>query len=403
MIVGFAMAAYSIIANDSIQTLGTFLTSNAKRPWWILWIWISSILVITVMWGWMSNDGDPAFGRLAAKNIELPLAYNFLFIIPPLVLLLLTRFGIPCSTSLLVLTAYTSLLAVQVDGNASLFAEPAEFFTKMVKKSVSGYLLALAVGLVAYIAVVAVLEKKFKANPEAGIDKPAIGWIVFQWLSTGFLWSMWLVQDLANVFVYLPRKLDIWSILIALTGMVLLQGFLIRGKGGKIQNIVKEKSNTVDVRSATFIDLFYGLVLLFFKVDYIPTLFEQMGWEIPWPPKMPMSTTWVFLGLLAGREIGMWLRTRHIASQEVGGAIGRDLKKVLFGTAVSVVIAFLLPYLAILFGYAGTAMPETGEVPVVQVDDSQPNSDSLFASQQLGSGANSEAATFTSELAVGDR
>lgn len=31
-IIGFLLAAYSIVANDAIQTLGTFLSSNAKRP-----------------------------------------------------------------------------------------------------------------------------------------------------------------------------------------------------------------------------------------------------------------------------------------------------------------------------------------------------------------------------------
>ena len=30
---GFALAGYSAIANDSIQTLGTFLASNSKRTW----------------------------------------------------------------------------------------------------------------------------------------------------------------------------------------------------------------------------------------------------------------------------------------------------------------------------------------------------------------------------------
>lgn len=33
MLIGFALAAYTIVANDSIQTLGTFLASNSKRPW----------------------------------------------------------------------------------------------------------------------------------------------------------------------------------------------------------------------------------------------------------------------------------------------------------------------------------------------------------------------------------
>ncbi len=38
MIVGFTLAAYAIVANDAIQTLGTFLSSNSHRPWWVLWL-----------------------------------------------------------------------------------------------------------------------------------------------------------------------------------------------------------------------------------------------------------------------------------------------------------------------------------------------------------------------------
>lgn len=72
MILGFALAAYAIVANDSIQTLGTFLASNSKRPWWMLWIWISGIMVVTVSWGWIANGGDPAFGRLAAAGKNIP-------------------------------------------------------------------------------------------------------------------------------------------------------------------------------------------------------------------------------------------------------------------------------------------------------------------------------------------
>ncbi|MHB1279293.1 MAG: hypothetical protein ACYC1Q_12960, partial [Bacteroidia bacterium] len=33
MWIGFAFAAYSAIANDSIQTIGTFIGSNMKQKW----------------------------------------------------------------------------------------------------------------------------------------------------------------------------------------------------------------------------------------------------------------------------------------------------------------------------------------------------------------------------------
>ncbi|MFK7822316.1 MAG: hypothetical protein AB8G99_26720 [Planctomycetaceae bacterium] len=360
MLVGFALAAYSIVANDSIQTLGTFLSSNHKRPWWLLWAWISSILVVTVLWGWYASGGDPAFGRLDKKGIDLPSTFNWLYVVPPLVLVLLTRAGIPVSTSLLVLSAFATLTALQAGEPVDMF-EPggsAGVFSKMLKKSLVGYVLAAAVGLLAYGLIIVTLERRFQ-NDREGRDNPHPAWFVFQWLSTGFLWSMWLVQDLANVFVYLPRRLGGLHIGLALAGMVLTQAYIIRSGGGKIQKVVAEKTNTVDLRSATFIDFFYGLVLLFFKVDYIPKLFASAGWTIPWPPKMPMSTTWVFLGLLAGRELGMWLRLRHCKSNQLRGFISRDLGKVAFGTAVSVAVAFGIPYAAMHMGL-GTA--KTGTV-----------------------------------------
>ena len=31
MLVGFLLAAYAVIANDSLQTLGTYIASNASR------------------------------------------------------------------------------------------------------------------------------------------------------------------------------------------------------------------------------------------------------------------------------------------------------------------------------------------------------------------------------------
>ena len=56
---------------------------------------------------------------------------------------------------------------------------------------------------------------------------------------------------------------------------------------------------------------------------------------------MPMSTTWVFIGLLSGRELAMALRKTSDFS--LSGALKiviRDLVYVTFGLLVSVIIAF---------------------------------------------------------------
>lgn len=348
MILGFALSAYAIVANDSIQTLGTFLSSNSKRPWWTLWIWISGIMVVTVTWGWIVNGGDPAFGRLAAagKNILHPDAFGgaitWLFVIPPLCLVILTRMGIPVSTSLLVLTAFKGLIAAQ-QGKSPQGA--VDLFNSMMQKSLVGYVLAFVLGLVLYATVIYLMERKVTEEKDGKRPHNELHpiWNVFQWLSTGFLWSMWLIQDLANIFVYLPRELSLLGLVCSLGGMVLLQGYLFREKGGAIQKVVTTKTNTLDVRSATFIDLLYGMVLLFFKVDYIPKIFASMGMDVPWPEKMPMSTTWVFLGLLAGREVGIAMRLKLRKKNKVSNLIFRDAGKAFFGSAIAMVLALFLP------------------------------------------------------------
>ena len=45
---GFVFAAYAAIANDSIQTIGTFIASNQDKKWWVLWIFIGGIFFFTM-------------------------------------------------------------------------------------------------------------------------------------------------------------------------------------------------------------------------------------------------------------------------------------------------------------------------------------------------------------------
>ena len=120
---------------------------------------------------------------------------------------------------------------------------------------------------------------------------------------------------------------------LSLGGMVLLQGWIFRERGGKIQKVVTSKTSTLDVRSATFVDLLYALVLLFFKLDILKI----------WPEKLPMSTTWVFLGLLAGREIGLALRLKQRTRGQVSKLIFLDAGKALLGSVIAIALALLLP------------------------------------------------------------
>ena len=306
MYVGFLLAAYAVVANDAIQTLGTFLASNARRPWWLLWLYASSILVAVFLYGYFMNDGDVAYGRLS-KIPEIE-THAWWMIIPPLVILGLTRLGIPVSTTFLVLTAFNP-----------------RGLTSMLTKSLLGYAVAAVVGYLVYKFVTRVVERRFI---ETSSRPPASYWVVLQWLSTAFLWSQWLVQDLANIVVYLPRSLGPEMLIMVIGVMVVLHAWIFYRRGGQIQRIVTTKINTQDIRSATIIDLIYGLILFFFK-------------ELS---NVPMSTTWVFLGLLAGREFAVALDTHLRSNRETTMIVVKDAFKAFIGLAVSVAVAYLLQW-----------------------------------------------------------
>lgn len=306
MWVGFVFAGYAAVANDSIQTLGTWLASNRHVRWWMLWLFVGGIFLVTAGWSWATYDGDVSWQRLSTKGFATaPGSFSFLQVAAPLFLLILTRLRMPVSTTFLLLSS---------------FATTPKGITSVLTKSLSGYAIAFGVALVSWLVVGRLLAGAVKRGPA----HPA--WRVGQWASTGFLWSVWLMQDAANVAVYLPRQLSLLEFS-AFAGVFFFGlGLLMYLRGDRIQRVVTEKTEVVDVRHATVIDLVYGGVLYWFKVV----------------SEVPMSTTWVFIGLLAGREIALHLRGGAEGRRSfgtIGRLIAKDVLFVAIGLAVSLIIA----------------------------------------------------------------
>lgn len=349
-IVGFLLAAYAVIANDSIQTLGTFLASNAKRPWWVLWIFAAGIMVAALMTNqfglqisaffekqgmtFLANffggfDGGVADGKL--NKIPYPEnGIQWWHALPPLVLLFLTRFGIPVSTTFLVLTVFAMSGGSDTEG----------VMPSMLIKSLMGYGVAFASGAVIWLLISRVWETWVGRTKD---DKISPAWTVFQWMTTAFLWFTWLQQDFANIFVFLPREpvlndagevtkmaFEPGIIIFGALIMAAMMAYILATRGGVIQKIVLAKTHTVDVRAATIVDLIYAIVLYYFK---------EMN-------DVPMSTTWVFLGLLAGRELAISfvtnLKDRAFAARDVWS----DAGKAFIGLVISVILAVGLPWAA---------------------------------------------------------
>ncbi len=305
MFVGFLLAAWAVTSNDSIQTLGTFLSSNKSIKWYWLFAVSSLVLIITISWGWYVNSGDVAWGRL--QHIPQPTVFTIWHVIAPLTLLILTRFGIPVSTTFLVLSAFATNRVM----------------AGMVLQSVLGYAISFAI---AY-AVWRILPRIFNEIEPVKKQLHHTYWRVGQWLATMFLWSQWLIHDMANIMVYLPRQLSFGELIMSLLLLTFFLGVIFFKKGGKIQKIVLEKTNTQYVRSATLIDIVFALILVVLKQMY----------------SLPLSTTWVFVGLLAGRELAM----HHVYKKDIDAGtifpmLFSDFLKVLAGLCISVIIALIV-------------------------------------------------------------
>ena len=105
-LLGFLLAAYAVIANDSVQTLGTWMASNNERfNYKTLWIAASAVLLATLWYGWSVNGGDISYGRLNKIPWQEVQWYHAA---APAILVALTRMGVPVSTSFLVLSVFAS-------------------------------------------------------------------------------------------------------------------------------------------------------------------------------------------------------------------------------------------------------------------------------------------------------
>ena len=143
-------------------------------------------MIFAITWGWYSYDGDISYGRLTRIPFQEIQWYHA---VAPAILLALTRIGIPVSTTFLVLSAFASTVVLE----------------KMLVKSIVGYGIAATVAYFCWIAVSKFINEKLD---EVKGDKWIAFWRNSVWVSSGWLWWVWLSHDVANIAVYLPRQLD---------------------------------------------------------------------------------------------------------------------------------------------------------------------------------------------------
>lgn len=306
---GFVLTAYAAVSNDSIQTLGTFIESNGHRKWWVLWLYTGGILLVTLTISYVVNDGDVTYGRLldSEGNTDYPHPSEFSYfqLIAPIVLIVLTRLRMPVSTTFLLL---------------SVFSADTSGITKVIGKSLTGYGLAFIVSFLVWIVAYRLISKHFSSR------KVHPAWTVVKWVVSGALWSVWIMQDGANIAVYLPRRLELWQFVIFAGTIFVGMALLFYLRGDKIQGVVSEKTGIADMRAATLIDFSYVLLLIY-------KLFIS---------SVPLSTTWVFLGIIGGREIAIGLARKKQGKKHKKKAfvlIWKDFAYAMVGLFISLALA----------------------------------------------------------------
>jgi len=301
-VVFFFLSAYAVIANDSIQTLGTWMVSNKNIKWYWLATFASLGLILTLVSGWYTYNGDISFGRLEKIPYQ---PITWVYGLAPIALIILTRLSVPVSTSFLILSTFANQ----------------EVFQDMVVKSLVGYGLSAFLAYLTWIGLSQIIDEQqnVKAQNESK-------WRIAQWCSTAFLWWSWLSHDLANIAVFFPRSISVELLLFTCFFFSAAIFFIFSENGGSIQKVVINKTGTQYVRSATLIDLFFATILLVFK-----------EWN-----SIPMSTTWVFIGLLSGRELAIATSLQKRDVKSVFPIVRQDFMKLVLGMGVSVLVAYLV-------------------------------------------------------------
>ncbi|TGK11393.1 hypothetical protein EHO60_03505 [Leptospira fletcheri] len=302
----FSISAFSVAGNDAVQTLGTFIESKKAVHWFYKFAALSGFLTLVFAYGWLTDSGQVHFDRL--EEFPPVSKFNLLQLIAPFILVVITRMRSPISTTFLILGLF---------GGQNI--------EKMLTKSFMGYMIAFGTAVFVWGILVKIDPREYTEDhiPDPNTERR---WSVLQWFSTLFLWGTWLAQDAANIVVYIPRQLSLAELSAAVLILCAALGTILYINGGTIQEIVTEKSDIQWSKAATIIDLVYGCILLFFQ-----------RWS-----DMPMSTTWVFLGMLAGREIILNFMTyRDSPYLETFRKVGKDVLLAAIGIAISIFVFIL--------------------------------------------------------------
>jgi hypothetical protein len=305
--VGATLCMFSAISNDSVQTLGTFLSSNSKTNWKKLFVFIGGLYVIALLGGWLITNGRLDFLKL--KTIDYTPNHTLFHFIAPVILIILTYNKVPVSSTFLIL---------------SVFA-PQSTMGAMLLKTLMGYIIGIILSYFLWCLLINKIGQKLFTEP-----RKKKNWKILQWFSSAVLWIAWLSNDSGNMVVFLPRIFDVYSLCLYLIVGLLIIAFVIYNRGGPIQEIVDSKCGMDSLKTTSITNFLYAFIII----------------VVANSSPIPMATTWIFIGILAGQEMSMApiLYSRDMSFKEKfmssWGVLSKDV--VLAGTGLLISLIFAL-------------------------------------------------------------
>lgn len=316
------LALFTSIANNSFQIFGTFFLINKKTPKWKMFLFIFGVFAVIILASWFLFNKELHFGKL--NSIPYNNNLNIFHFLSPFVLIYLTHKKIPVSSTFLFTTLFSSGAVVHT----------------ILTKTIHIYILSFVFGFVLWKYIYpffATKIQKYMKSELLEMNNEKF-WFTMQYISTALLWFSWLFSNMSSALVFIPRQFDIKSlgILLLFSGIIIY--YLIDNMGGNMQQLIKNKKNTDDIKSATMINIVYGCLIYIFQFSV----------------NIPISTTWVFIGLIAGREIAITSSQNILIVSEIihKNSVKRvifDLLHAVLGVIISLGFAMISKVLITLF------------------------------------------------------